>query len=235
MEIISSHDINEHNIATVFHDSGSKKIVIFCHGYRSSSIGPNRFFVKAARHLENEGVSSLCFDQFGSGNSEGDFINSSFLDWIETTKEIVSKYLNQGYKIALWGQSMGGSTVLKVASVIPEISAVVSWVPDASVDKFIPNSTGWEEEEGQRVQSSFWSEAHGIDFANCLGRIKIPTYVVQCTKDEFVNEVNRKAISSAAQPNHIIDIFEGYRHSKWTFNQAEKIIDRSVKFIIKNT
>ncbi len=234
MEITANYKINGHNIATVFHDAGSKKIVIFCHGYRSSSIGPNRFFVKAARKLANNGISSLRFDQFGSGNSEGDFMDSSFNDWIKTAETLVKDYLGKGYLVALWGQSMGGSTALKVAADNPKISAVVSWVPDASVDTFMPSTEGWEEEEGQRVQSLFWLEAHSIDFADCLSKIKFPAYIVQCTNDEYVDEANRESISSNAQHNHVVNVFRNYCHSKWTYEQAEEIINKSVDFLVKN-
>jgi len=221
MESISNQIINKHQIAVAFHDAGDKKIVIFCHGYRSSNIGPNRFFVKAARELEKMGISSLRFDQFGSGNSEGDFMDSSFNDWIKTTEVLIKQYLQEGYKVALWGQSMGGTAVLKVGSDNPDLAAIVSWVPDASIDKFIPSLVGWEEEEGQRVQSTFSTEAHSINIASALTKIKAPTYIVQCTKDEFVNEANRKAINDNAQCNHIVDIYEGYRHSKWNYKQAK--------------
>jgi len=231
MEKTINQIINNHNLATVYHDAGSKKIVIFCHGYRSSSIGPNRFFVKAARNLEKLGISSFRFDQFGSGNSEGDFMESSFNDWIKTTEILVNDYYKKDYKVALWGQSMGGSTVLEVVSDNAHVAAIISWVPDASIDEFVASSKGWEEEEGQRVSSNFWSEAHSINFANCLTKIKAPTYIVQCTNDEFVSEANRSAISNSAQLNHKVDVYKGYQHSKWTFEQAEEIINKGVDFL----
>ena len=88
---VKTEEFNGHKIATVFHDGGNKRIVIFCHGYRGTSIGPSRFFVRAADKLASEGISSLRFDQFGSGNSEGDFFYSSFNDWLSTTKEIAKE------------------------------------------------------------------------------------------------------------------------------------------------
>ena len=74
-ELIKSRSINSHDVSTVFHDAGSKKIVIFCHGYRGTSVGPSRFFVLVAKKLAEAGISSLRFDQYGSGNSEGDFLD----------------------------------------------------------------------------------------------------------------------------------------------------------------
>lgn len=76
-ETTQDQNFNGHSIATAFHDANSKNIVIFCHGYRGTSAGPNRFFVTAARQLAKRGISSLRFDQYGCGNSEGDFIGGS--------------------------------------------------------------------------------------------------------------------------------------------------------------
>src|SRR5664279_2866470 len=135
MENIKFIEVNKKKIASVINDTGSKNIVIFCHGFRGSKIGPNRFFVKVARELEKQNINSLRFDQYGSGDSEGDFVDSRFDDWVKTIEEIVNDYLSNGYKVSLLGQSMGGSAVLVAASHLGDkLESVVAWVPDPSVD-----------------------------------------------------------------------------------------------------
>ena len=232
-EITQNQNFNGHRISTAFHDADSKSIVIFCHGYRGTSVGPNRFFVTAARQLAKQGISSLRFDQYGSGNSEGDFFDSSFLDWIETTKAISENYFKQGYRVALFGQSMGGATGMAVGTELPNLSAIVAWSPDPNVDKFVAPENGIIEESGQIVQARFWQEAHDAKVADKLSSIKIPMYIVQCTVDEYVDEQNRNAISKNAQQNHKVENFEGYSHSKWTYEQSKEIIDRSVNFLVQ--
>lgn len=222
---------NGHNIATVLHDAGSKNIVVFCHGYRSSTIGPNRFFVRAARKLAKSGISSLRFDQFGSGNSEGDFLDSSFNDWVKTAKSIAIDYLEQGYNVALFGQSMGGSTVLVVGSELPNLTAIVAWVPDANIERFTPPESGVIEEAGQIVRAQFWQEAHDAGVAEKFQVIKAPTYIVQCTADEYVDKQNRDALSNGAKAHQKVEIFEGYGHSSWSYEQSEEIINKSVNFL----
>jgi len=229
---MQAQNYNGHNIATVLHDAKSKNIVIFCHGYRSSTIGPNRFFVRAARKLAEYGLSSLRFDQYGSGNSEGDFFNSSFNDWVVTTKVIVQDYLQKGYRVALLGQSMGGSTVVAAGSEIAGLTAIVAWVPDASADDFHMPENGIIEENGQIVQALYWQEAHGAKIGERLFSIKAPMYIVQCTADEYVNQKNRDIFIKNAQPHQTIDNLEGYKHSTWTYKQSEEIIEKSVKFLV---
>lgn len=229
---VKTERYNNHEIAASFHDANSKKVVIFCHGYRGTSIGPSRFFVRAAQKLMGAGISSIRFDQFGSGNSDGNFFNSSFNDWVATTEAIANKYLEDGYEVALFGQSMGGATVIAVGANIPEISAVVAWVPDPNIEPFNPPESGYIEEDGQRVQATYWQEAHDAKVAERLHSLKASAFIVQCTDDEYVDAFNREAIEANAQQNHRVLNYEGYKHSSWTYSQAETIITQSVEFLI---
>jgi esterase/lipase len=225
---------NSHEIATAFHDVGGKDVVIFCHGYRGTSVGPSRHFVRVADRLAKQGISSLRFDQYCSGNSEGDFYDSSFNDWVSTTKTIVDDYLGQGYRVALFGQSMGGATVICVGASISELTAMVAWVPDPNVDTFRDLNSKYIEEGGQRVQVAYWLEAHEAGVEDRLPSVQAPAYIVQCTADEYVDQQNRDAISNNAQSNHQVDIFEGYPHSSWSYDQADDIINKSVNFLVRS-
>lgn len=231
METTAFVTINNHKIATVFHDSGTKKLVIFCHGFRSSNIGPNRFFVRMARLLEKEGISSVRFDQYGSGNSEGDFMDSSFTDWVTTTKALAEKYIKEGYEVALLGQSMGGSTVLVVASELQDkLSSVVAWVPDASIDT-LHIEGNYMEEGGQRVGWKFWEEAHSAHIPECFTNTNIPEYVFLATNDQFVSEENRNALVKVAKPDQAIEILHNETHSSWSYDVATDVITKSIVFL----
>ncbi len=234
METTQTVTYNGHKIATAFTDAGGKGLVIYCHGYRSSTIGPNRFFVRAARKLAERGISSLRFDQYGSGNSEGDFLDSSFDDWIATTKAIFQEYIRKGFRVALFGQSMGASTAIVCAAELRGVVAMVAWVPDASVDEFHAPESGIIEEGGQIVRASFWQEAHNTRVGDRLSSVNAPAYIVQCSADEYVDEANRKKIMETAQQNHTLENFEGYKHSSWTYEQSEEIINKSVDFIVRS-
>ena len=233
-EITQDKEYNHHRISTALHDLGGKNIVIFCHGYRGSNIGPNRLFVRAARQLAERGISSLRFDQFGSGNSNGDFFDSSFTDWVETTKTIARHYVEQDYRVALFGQSMGGATVIAAGAELPNVTAIVAWVPDPNIEDFILPENNVIEENGQIVQARFWLEAHSAKIADKLPLIKAPMYIVQCTADENVDQQNRDAIAENVQPNHKVETFEGYSHGRWTYEQSKDIIERSVNFLLQN-
>jgi alpha-beta hydrolase superfamily lysophospholipase len=233
LEELERADFNGHSLAVATHAAGSKNLVIFCHGYRGTSVGPSRFFVRAARQLAEQGISSLRFDQYGSGNSEGDFYDSSFSDWLATTKAIAQEYLNQGHKIVLLGHSMGGATAIAVGSELPEVTAVVAWAPSPGLGGLAQPANDYVELAGQRVrvQAAYWQEARAAKVADKLSLLKAPALILHCAADEYVDEASRKAISDNAQPHHQVVNLEGYSHGNWTYDQAEEIVRRSVDFI----
>lgn len=233
MDQLISQKVNGHKIASVFNDGKSKKLVIFCHGFRGSSIGPNRFFVRLSEKLKKEGVSSLRFDQYGSGNSEGDFMESSFNDWVSTTKEITQKYLNEGFQVALLGQSMGGATVIITALQMGQIASVVAWTPGLIVDP--PNIQGeYMEEGGQRVSWKFWQEAHEANVIKSLQKLSVPVLIFLATNDEFISEKDMQVLKSSVLPNQEIETLQGHKHSTWNYDQAESVLEKTKDFLIKN-
>ena len=233
-ETTQDKNLNGRRIATAFHDAGGKSIVIFCHGFRGTNIGPSRFFVRTARRLAERGISSLRFDQYGRGNSEGDFFDSRFSDWVETIRVIAEEYMKNGYKVALFGQSMGGSAAIAAAAELPKLSALVAWAPDPNVDEFTGSEHEIVEEGGQRVRARFWQEAHDARVAEKLALVKAPAYIVQCTADAYVNKENRDTLTKNALPQHRVENLEGYAHATWTYDQSEKIIEESVNFLAEH-
>lgn len=233
MEHLKFEEYNSHQLATVFHDAGGKKVVIFCHGFWGSLVGPGRHFVRAARQLAGQGVSSLRFDQYGSGNSEGDFKDSSFDDWVATTCAIAHKYLEQGFQVALFGQSMGGAAVIVAAAKMSEIAGSVVWVPDPKINPPNPDPSGYDEAAGQIVQSSYWKEAHDAKAADKLRSVQSPTYIVQCSDDQYVTPENQAAIARNAQRNHEVVMLEGYAHANWPYKEALGIVNDSVEFLVQ--
>jgi pimeloyl-ACP methyl ester carboxylesterase len=229
-ETLFRTEVAGRSIACARHEAAGAATVLFSHGFRGEKTGPNRTFVRAARKLAAAGVSSLRFDQYGSGDSDGDFLESRFTAWIDTIRALARRELNAGRRVALFGQSMGASATICAVAGLP-IDAVVAWVPDANIDEFTPGPGGFVEEGRQRVGNAFWQEAYAADVAQHLAEISAPTYLVFGTADEYVSTENREALLEVAGPNVTIDTFDGYSHSAWTAEQAEDIIDRSVSFL----
>jgi len=225
-------DIGGHRLASAFHAAPGKRVVICCHGFLGSKLGPQRLFVRLARQLQSRGIAALRFDQYGSGDSPGDFFDSSFDDWIATTTALARRYRDDGYQVALLGQSMGGATALAVAGDLGRaVAAVVAWVPDPSVDPMPPGSD-WSEEGGQRVRRRYWREAHDADIVGRFRAIAAPTLVFLATADAYVSEENRRALIAARREHQRIELLTGWPHSAWTYDQATRVIAQSVDFLV---
>jgi len=155
VERLEARQVCGHRIAIAMHDVAGPSVVIFCHGFRGERTGPNRTFVRAARALAAVGISSLRFDQYGSGDSDGDFLDSSFTDWVETCQALAVEQIKAGRRVALFGQSMGGSAALCAAADLQQLAAVVAWVADANVDPFLPSPTGSSKKAASSFATSF--------------------------------------------------------------------------------
>lgn len=223
--------VNGHRLSVTAHEGVGDVVVIFCHGFVSNSTGPQRAFVRAARRLGEFGVASLRFDQYGSGNSAGEYEESSFIDWCATTTALVDAELERGRRVVLFGQSMGASAAIVVASRRPELAGLVAWVPDPNTDPLDVGADDLLEEAGQLVRGRYWQEAREADVAGCLSRVACPAYLVQCTEDALVDEANRRAIAVAARDHHVVDTWDGLPHSAWSHQQSTEIIERSVTFV----
>jgi dienelactone hydrolase len=151
---------------------------------------------------------------------------------VATIRLLANEQMERGRRVALFGQSMGASAAICAAADLP-IEAVVAWVPDASTDDFSPDPRGFVEEGGQRVSNEFWREAHGAGIPEKLAGVSAPCYLVFGTADEYVSEQNRSALLSRMKPLDRSDVFDGYPHSAWTFEQAADIIERSTSFLVE--
>ena len=214
----------------------NKAIVIMAHGFRSSNIGSSRKFVSLARSLADNGIASLRFDQLGSGNSSGDFYDSSFNNWVETIRIFVREYIKKGYRVALMGDSMGATAVINSLDNLKfrkNICGIVLWVPDPKIDIFEIKGA-YVEEGGQRVKKSYWVEACGHNFIKNLESFEHKYLIVYGEKDKHISELSRKKVIDVARKhNRKVVILKGEDHSNWSYPQMEKAINNTADFFEK--
>lgn len=214
----------------------SKKIVIMSHGFRGSSLGPARQFVDFQKILNENGYSVLRFDQPNSGNSDGDYIDSSFLEWVQTTVFLADKYVNNGYQVALLGQSVGATTSV-VATNDPKLEGKISclslWVPDAKSDVDVdPNKV--YEEGGQEYKGSFWTEARDSNFFDCLESYDGGIHLVYGEVDRYVKKVLvDKTIQIVESKGQAVMVLEGQDHSPWESDVVQKVYKNELEVLQK--
>lgn len=226
--------INGKKIFTIFSNVGTKKLVIFCHGFRGDTTGPNRFFVEQARKLNDKNICTLRFDQYGCGNSEGKFENTTFNTWVKTTITITKKYLRKGYQVAFLGQSMGGACSIVSASQLEgKISSLVAWTPGIIKDK--PKVKGkYMYEKSQRVKWKYWIDAYKANVINSFKKNDINSLIFFATKDEYVSLKDQEAFIRVAKLNQKIVTLDNELHSKWTQKTINRVFELTTNFLVSN-
>lgn len=239
MQKVGFETINNKQIFHILSEPADKqkRIVIMSHGFRGNSTGPARSFVNFEKILLKNGISVLRFDQPNCGNSEGDFINSSFKEWINTISYFAKKYLNLNYQIALMGQSMGATATIIAASqknIRNRIPCVLLWVPDAKTNVDVdPNKI--YEEDGQKYKGIFWIEAKNADFFGALKKYPGNIHLVYGEKDKYVSKkLREKTIKKIKDKNQQYMILPKQDHSSWDFDIAQEVYKKEVKFLLKN-
>jgi hypothetical protein len=231
-------EINNKKIFCVLSEPkyNQKKIVIMNHGFKGSSIGSVRTFVDFSKILNQNGISSLRFDQPNSGNSEGDFLNSSFKEWVEATAYFAKKYLDSGYKVCLMGQSMGATAAVIATSkteLKDKVSCIILWVPDPK-STFSEDPNKIEEEGGQKYKNIFWQETKNSDFFKCLNEYEGKIYLVYGENDKYVSqELRDKVINIVKGKNQQIKILKGQDHSPWKYDLYKEIYKEALDFLDK--
>ncbi|HVZ12214.1 MAG TPA: alpha/beta hydrolase [Patescibacteria group bacterium] len=230
-EIINGREI--FNILTE-PENPQNKIVIMSHGFRGTSIGPARTFVDFEQLLLKEGFSSLRFDQACSGNSEGDYINSSFNDWVNTTAYFAKKYLDKDYKVILLGQSMGATTAMIATSkeeLRGKIPAIIVWVPDPK-STFDKDANVVYEEGGQRYKGTFWQEARNANFFDCLDNYTGKIHLVYGENDKYISEeLRNQVIDKVKQKGQSVMILAGQDHSSWDYDVVQPVYQEELNFL----
>lgn len=211
-----------------------KKIVIMNHGFRGSSIGSSRIFVDFARMLNQNKISTLRFDQPNSGNSGGDYLASSFNEWVDTITYFTKKYIDQGYEVVLLGQSMGATTTV-IATSRPElkdkIPCLILWVPDPK-STFTADPIKIEEEAGQKYRNTFWKEARDSDFFRCLDDYKGGIHLVYGENDRYISqELRDRVINAVKAKGQSVKILKGQDHSPWGYDLCQEVYKQELKFI----
>ncbi|KAJ1693728.1 hypothetical protein LUZ63_010426 [Rhynchospora breviuscula] len=108
----------------ILHDTGSKKIVILCHGLRDTK--DHNTVVSIASALTRIEISSFRFDFSGNGESEGQFQFGNYWKEVDDLHSVTS-YLKKNYDIiAVVGHSKGGNVVLLYASKYDDVKMVIN-------------------------------------------------------------------------------------------------------------
>ena len=173
--------------------------VVFFHGFTGDRMESHWLFIKCARALEREGIASLRFDFFGSGESEGEFREATLQSEINDAKDAV-RWVRQQKKIdpnriGLCGLSLGGAVATCVARVA-KARALVLWSAVAhpsileelagTLSRPIRDCEDAVEYDARAVSTRFVSDAAKVDPIKEIRRFTQPTLIIHPEKDASV-------------------------------------------------
>ncbi|XP_050220051.1 uncharacterized protein LOC126670381 [Mercurialis annua] len=235
----------------LLHETGSKEIVVLCHGLHATK--EHEIMVNLSVALENEGISAFRFDFSGNGESEGTFVFGGYWREADDIRAVIEHFSGANRAVSLiLGHSKGGDDVVLYASKYHDIKAVIN------VSGRYDLSKGLEEKFGKDFMDKIKQDGF-FDVKNKEGNI-IYRITLESLMDRLNTDVHKACLQidkecrvltihgSADEvipvedaiefdkviPNNKLHIVEGANHS-YTSHQAElaSIVLNYVKEIVK--
>lgn len=224
----------------------SKLAVILCHGFTSNKDSSK--YVALEPILNQEDITTLRFDFYGHGESEGKFENITISEAVDDILEAITFLEEQGYKkIGLVGSSFGGISSIMAASQSESlaflilISSVSNYIQleDMRLSKYALEA--WKEdgfieydtERNLRLKYAFYEDAK-INIAYDVAKnILIPTLIIHGDKDTEVPVEQGQRLATLI-PHNILEIIPGADHRYTQKEHFKQMIDRVFQFIIEH-
>ncbi|XP_021715105.1 mycophenolic acid acyl-glucuronide esterase, mitochondrial-like [Chenopodium quinoa] len=224
----------------LLHDTGSKEVVILCHGFTGRKENKNMVNISGA--LEKEGISAYRFDFSGNGESDGTFAYGNYMKEVEDIRAVVKHFNGVNRSVsAIVGHSKGGDVVLLYASKYHDIRTVVNLSGRYDLKKGIAERLG--EDFMETIEKNGYMDVECQNTGNVLYRVTKESLMerlntdmheaalkidkncrvltVHGTADEII-PVEDAYEFSKIMPNHKLHIIEGANHS-FTEHQDELV------------
>lgn len=219
-------------------------LVVMLHGFTASRLGPRFAFTRLARLLEQQGIGTIRFDFLGSGESDGDFLNMTYMSECKQAIYILEevKKLENVSEIYLLGHSMGGAIAGNIAALFPDlIKKCCLWAPAFCM----PNLIGYMKQSGAatliedkfydckglKLSSAFVEEMINLDLFLHLEDYKNPLMIIHGTKDETVPFESSKAYLNQYNRQDIEFVpIENGSHNFEVYNEITTVLKRTVDF-----
>ncbi len=162
---------NSHHLIGITHkpsNNTKKPPIIVCHGFTGTKIESDRLFVSFARRASRQGYPVLRFDFTGSGDSSGEFEDTTLSQWLNDLDRIISEtpnLLSSPNHPILAGISLGGSASIIQAASDKRIQAVICWAPGVFLVKSFRKLFGealWERLNNEQIAYNLHNTAFAL-------------------------------------------------------------------------
>ncbi len=173
--------------------------VVFFHGFTGDRMESHWIFVKCARSLAQQGIASLRFDFYGSGESEGEFREVTLQGEVADARSAVEFFRRQRgidpQRFGLCGLSMGGAVAACVAAPL-QVQALVLWAALAHTSHLlelaqrttpVAGGDGAREYNAHRISPRFLDRIEKIQPLESIARFKGPTLIIHPENDAYLS------------------------------------------------
>jgi alpha-beta hydrolase superfamily lysophospholipase len=192
-----------YNLFSVIHlpssGIGPFPVVIICHGLGGSKVGRFRYPIQLSEHLANNGIASVRFDFRGSGDSEGNFVETTPERCVEDLKSMMKwaseEALFDTSRLGLFGRSFGGIISLLCAAENPKaVSALAVQSPPFAFDLYCKRGPSHIKiEKGdfffqqEKMSQPFVDQVNRLEMASIMEQLhNIPFLHIGAGRDDVV-------------------------------------------------
>lgn len=244
-EKVSIANSQQENIRGLLQENNKSIVVILCHGFGTDKDSPK--IVALSDRLSINKLSTIRFDFYGHGESDGRFEDITLSRAVENVLSVIKYAKDQGYKtIYLVGSSFGGAASILAAAQSIDVARLALISPVSSYKQKEVRKWGleglekWKEngyvykikKDGRKLKLNykFFEDLSKNDGYSAAETIKAPTLIVHGSKDETVLIEQSIKTSKIISDCHL-EIIEGADHRYTQEVDYNKMLKLVVDFL----
>lgn len=234
------------HLPAVAASSAAPAVVLF-HGFTGNRMESHWMFVKCSRALALNGIASLRFDFYGSGESDGEFRQMTLTGEIADGRAAVAFLRKQSgidpQRIGLVGLSLGGAVAATLANSV-EAKALILWSAVAHTRRLgdsikrttrkIPGKPGAFEYDAREIHPRLMEDVLKVEPIRHLVPYKGATLIIHPEKDELIPVSHARDFYHAAKSEtKEIVIVRGADHVFTSNPWEQEVIARTIQWFAR--